>query len=667
LFGARAWASVEACLHGYKTQYFDGSVFFLVKTTYIANIMEIGTEPSLSSLPAPTSQTKKRNRSPSLKALQGEAQSLQSPKQTLAAGSYRFSSCQGVQEEATSPDSSLYGSAPPALPKLKKQRATVIRVPTFKPTLLAKGPEPNTVEVNEKLNLQLPFSSLLPTAIVSTFYSQPDCTGQLSNYQSFAAIISPNVGSTSSNAVVILTPVAMGSDSCSEDGDCSQHSQSFDDSVDVCSFVLTQETKDTMQFQTEVSNAAEQDFSHLDFLPQSAPAVLALSVAVNSNSTAQQEEEATTTQPTFQPFEASDREELRELTGQKGKERLEEDEQETDQTNEEEDGQEGDESKDERLHAPQGELASTEYADSDNEDEEWDAVVSLRQTEAATMAASNYLEYQPAFNAAMRLVLYDWMMEVCAEFGLKRESFHLAINYTDRFLSVMPKVAKSRLQLVGTTALYIGTKLEETNPPSLSHLIRATDNAYTANQVYQMEQLILSKLGWHLLAVTPVHCLSALCTCLGKDLPDSLPASSSSSSSDEEEEASCNSNPSAPLVMPYSGDFTSVRAVHQRFFERCLRLVDVACLDIRSLSFRPSMIACTAMILCGQNVQLNLQQLGYSLEELKPCIDWMGRYVNFPTGGRLGPAEGSDPLAGQEHFPEVLEWMRELISSPPST
>lgn len=34
----------------------------------------------------------------------------------------------------------------------------------------------------------------------------------------------------------------------------------------------------------------------------------------------------------------------------------------------------------------------------------------------------------------MRAILLDWMMEVCAEFGLKRETFNLALNYTDRYL-----------------------------------------------------------------------------------------------------------------------------------------------------------------------------------------------------------------------------------------
>lgn len=32
----------------------------------------------------------------------------------------------------------------------------------------------------------------------------------------------------------------------------------------------------------------------------------------------------------------------------------------------------------------------------------------------------------------MRAILLDYMQEVCAEFGLKRETFHLSMNYADR-------------------------------------------------------------------------------------------------------------------------------------------------------------------------------------------------------------------------------------------
>ena len=45
----------------------------------------------------------------------------------------------------------------------------------------------------------------------------------------------------------------------------------------------------------------------------------------------------------------------------------------------------------------------------------------------------------------MRAILVDWMMEVCSEFHLKRETFHLAVAYLDRHLSRSETVPKLKL------------------------------------------------------------------------------------------------------------------------------------------------------------------------------------------------------------------------------
>ena len=35
----------------------------------------------------------------------------------------------------------------------------------------------------------------------------------------------------------------------------------------------------------------------------------------------------------------------------------------------------------------------------------------------------------------MRAILLDWMMEVSSEFLMKRETYHLAVMYVDKYLS----------------------------------------------------------------------------------------------------------------------------------------------------------------------------------------------------------------------------------------
>lgn len=63
---------------------------------------------------------------------------------------------------------------------------------------------------------------------------------------------------------------------------------------------------------------------------------------------------------------------------------------------------------------------------------------------------------QPDITVTMRAILVDWLVEVNDEYKLNPETLHLAVNYIDRFLSVMT-VVRAKLQLVGTTALFIAS------------------------------------------------------------------------------------------------------------------------------------------------------------------------------------------------------------------
>jgi cyclin E len=73
----------------------------------------------------------------------------------------------------------------------------------------------------------------------------------------------------------------------------------------------------------------------------------------------------------------------------------------------------------------------------------------------------------------------DWMMEVSSEFTLKRETYHLAINFVDRLLEAQKNVPKNEFQLVGLTCLYLASKIEEIYPPKIADFAKSADNGYT--------------------------------------------------------------------------------------------------------------------------------------------------------------------------------------------
>ena len=64
------------------------------------------------------------------------------------------------------------------------------------------------------------------------------------------------------------------------------------------------------------------------------------------------------------------------------------------------------------------------------------------------------MQRQTDITPNMRTILVDWLVEVADEYHLHRETLFLAVNFVDRFLSVMA-VQRSKLQLVGTSAMFI--------------------------------------------------------------------------------------------------------------------------------------------------------------------------------------------------------------------
>ena len=115
-----------------------------------------------------------------------------------------------------------------------------------------------------------------------------------------------------------------------------------------------------------------------------------------------------------------------------------------------------------------------------------------------------YMDNQPDINAKMRAILIDWLAEVHMKFRLAPETFYLCVNLIDRFLSIK-KIARSKLQLVGITALLIACKYEEIYPPEVGDCVYITDRAYRRQEVLAMEQDIIHQLRFKITVPTAFH------------------------------------------------------------------------------------------------------------------------------------------------------------------
>ncbi|XP_017421420.2 putative cyclin-A3-1 [Vigna angularis] len=128
----------------------------------------------------------------------------------------------------------------------------------------------------------------------------------------------------------------------------------------------------------------------------------------------------------------------------------------------------------------------------------WDINEYLRVLERKRRPVVNYIQkVQRTITSNNRAVLVDWLVEVAEQYNLLSDTLLLCVSYIDRFLSVQPMI-RSRLQLLGVSCMFIASKYEEINPPSLNEFCNITDNTYDKTEIIKMEAEILKALNFEM-------------------------------------------------------------------------------------------------------------------------------------------------------------------------
>ncbi|NXE13367.1 CCNB2 protein, partial [Lophotis ruficrista] len=134
-----------------------------------------------------------------------------------------------------------------------------------------------------------------------------------------------------------------------------------------------------------------------------------------------------------------------------------------------------------------------------------DIYLYLRELEVQQSVRPHYLDGK-TINGRMRAILVDWLVQVHSRFQLLQETLYMCVAVMDRFLQSHP-VPRTRLQLVGVTALFLASKYEEVFSPDVADFVYITDDAYTSSEVRQMEITILKELNFDLGRPLPIHFL----------------------------------------------------------------------------------------------------------------------------------------------------------------
>ena len=115
-----------------------------------------------------------------------------------------------------------------------------------------------------------------------------------------------------------------------------------------------------------------------------------------------------------------------------------------------------------------------------------------------------YMEQvQTDIDQNMRGILIDWLYDIHDKCHYKDETLYQMIWIIDTYLS-MVKVPRTKLQLVGAAALLISCKEHEITFLKLHEIAYLTANAYTTEEIAKMENTILKKLSFNIIAPAPL-------------------------------------------------------------------------------------------------------------------------------------------------------------------
>lgn len=230
-----------------------------------------------------------------------------------------------------------------------------------------------------------------------------------------------------------------------------------------------------------------------------------------------------------------------------------------------------------------------------------DIYVYMREREVTGRPNPRYMTKQTDINGEMRSILVDWLADVCCEYNLQLDTLCSAVLLIDRMLCLR-MVSRLKLQLVGTAALMIASKVEEIFPPELKEFIYVTDETYTAEQIIKMEKLILTTLGWEI---------------------------------------------SSPLVSWFASRLAHIADLDKRADLLVSYLTELTLIDLDYLQFLPSVVGaaavCAARIICGASEPWTedlYKQSELAIEEIMPCVRAMLKsFRDAPHASQTGMYE----------------------------
>ncbi|XP_061388459.1 G1/S-specific cyclin-E [Musca vetustissima] len=249
-----------------------------------------------------------------------------------------------------------------------------------------------------------------------------------------------------------------------------------------------------------------------------------------------------------------------------------------------------------------------------------------KDEQASCLRNSSMLDHHPGLQPRMRAILLDWLIEVCEVYKLHRETYYLAVDYLDRYLSAQKNVQKTHLQLIGITCLFVAAKVEEIYPPKIGEFAYVTDGACQESDILQHEILLLQALEWNISPVTAIGWLGVYMQLnVNNRTPASFQASQRKLNKQRIPPAASHNIDAVNRLATKTGEVDDA-FIYPQFsgmeFVQTAQLLDLCSLDVGVGNFPYSVIAAAA-ISHTFNRETAVRCSGMEWKTIQPCARWM--------------------------------------------
>jgi len=193
----------------------------------------------------------------------------------------------------------------------------------------------------------------------------------------------------------------------------------------------------------------------------------------------------------------------------------------------------------------------------------------MKEQELTCMACPDYIvknQYEYGLSSAERECIVAWIFSSVEDLGLRNETASSATNIFDRTLSVIPNIPKNQLQLVASACLIIASKMIEVNFAVPAEICFHAGNCFTVEDLKEAELVVLQTLCWSVNCVTVHTFLQAY------------------------------------LTIPHFANFgESFHCVAELY-------ADLSCVEYELIGFKPSVVACAALMCTLELYNLNMEE-----------------------------------------------------------